>query len=106
MSTALDPAAIQRALDQAPGWTLDHEGALSLRLQLPSAAAAIGAIAAIGALAERHNHHPELQWVYRTIELRLRTHEAGNAVSERDTALMTAIAALLRDAYGTGGVKV
>lgn len=28
-------------------------------------------------LAEEMNHHPELLWVYRTLEIRLETHDAG-----------------------------
>jgi 4a-hydroxytetrahydrobiopterin dehydratase len=96
MPEALNPELLERALAEAPGWVTDDSGALHRRLQLPSAAAAIGLIAAIGALAERHNHHPELFWVYRTIDIRLRTHDAGNAVSERDLKLMAAIVALLQ----------
>jgi 4a-hydroxytetrahydrobiopterin dehydratase len=95
VTSSLAPELVQRALASAPGWVLDDEGALYRRLTMPSAASAIGLIAAIGALAERHNHHPELAWVYRTVEIRLRTHDAGNAVSERDTALMAAIVALI-----------
>lgn len=107
MTTPLTSEAVHEALAQAPGWALAEDGALLLRLVLPSAAAAIGFIAAVGALAEKHNHHPELSWVYRTVVVRLLTHEAGNAVSDRDTALLAAIQALLAGApYGVGGVKV
>jgi 4a-hydroxytetrahydrobiopterin dehydratase len=90
----LDQAAIDEALATAPGWGRADDGALVLRRRLPSAAAAIGFVAAVGALAERHDHHPELRWVYREVELRLLTHDAGDAVTERDVELMHAVAAL------------
>ena len=91
---ALDAAAIAAALAASPGWTLSEDGALVLRRRLPSAAAAIGFIAAVSALAEGQGHHPELRWVYREVSLRLVTHDAGDAVTERDVALMRAIAEL------------
>lgn len=94
MPTPLDSNSIDRALAEAAGWRRDEEGALILDLTLGSAAQAIGFIAAVGALAEKHGHHPELSWVYRRVTLRLRTHDAGNAVTELDVALMRAIAAL------------
>ena len=90
----MDDAEIADALTRAPGWTLAEDGALALRRRLPSAAAAIGFVAAVGALAERQGHHPELRWVYREVELRLLTHDAGGAVTELDVALMRAIAEL------------
>ncbi len=91
---ALDAATIAAALAASPGWTQADDGALVLQRRLPSAAAAVGFIAAVGALAEGQGHHPELRWVYREVSLRLVTHDAGDAVTERDVALMRAIAEL------------
>jgi len=54
----------------------------------------VGFVAAVGACAERLGHHPELRWVYRDVFLRLVTHDAGDAVTERDVELMRAIAEL------------
>jgi 4a-hydroxytetrahydrobiopterin dehydratase len=93
-SQALDDAAIAAALAASPGWTRAEDGALVLQRRLPSAAAAVGFIAAIGALAEGQGHHPELRWVYREVTLRLVTHDAGDAVTARDVELMRAIAEL------------
>ncbi len=90
----LDDAAVATALERAPHWTRADDGALLLRRRLPGSAAAIGFVAAVAALAERHGHHPELRWVYRDVELRLRTHDAGDAVTDLDVALMEAISAL------------
>lgn len=91
---ALDDAAVVAALAACPGWSRADDGALVLRRRLASAAAAVGFVAAIGALAERHGHHPELRWVYRDVSLRLVTHDAGDVVTGRDVELMRAIAGL------------
>jgi 4a-hydroxytetrahydrobiopterin dehydratase len=94
MPTILDQGAIEEALKLAPGWVQTPDGALLLDLTLPSAALAIGFIAAVGALAEKHGHHPELGWVYRRVTLRLCTHDAGDAITELDRDLMAAIAVM------------
>jgi len=93
-SQALNDAEVAAALAACPDWTRAEDGALALRRRLPSAAAAVGFVAAVGACAERLGHHPELRWVYRDVFLRLVTHDAGDAVTERDVELMRAIAEL------------
>lgn len=47
-------------------------------------------------LAEKHGHHPDWCNVYNKVEIRLSTHDAGNAVTGRDHALAAAIDELLR----------
>lgn len=96
MAKILDHADVQAALASADGWTLDADGALYSSVSFASAAAALGFVAAVGALAEKLDHHPELAWVYRTVSLRLRTHDAGDRVTDRDVSLMRAIAQLPR----------
>jgi len=91
---ALSEREIAAALAACPDWTRADDGALVLRRRLPSAAAAVGFVAAVGALAERQGHHPELRWVYREVSLRLVTHDAGDAVTARDVELMRAISEL------------
>lgn len=85
---------VAAALRRAPGWTRDEDGALRLRRRFADPAAAFGFAAAVALLAERRDHHPELRWVYRDVDLRLVTHDAGDAVTALDTDLMLAIAAL------------
>ncbi|MEM1221021.1 MAG: 4a-hydroxytetrahydrobiopterin dehydratase [Bacteroidota bacterium] len=38
-------------------------------------------------LVEKHNHHPEWSNVYNRVQIRLRTHDAGNIVTEKDRSL-------------------
>jgi 4a-hydroxytetrahydrobiopterin dehydratase len=95
MSETWDDAAIDAAL--APGWSRDAAGALLFTWRAPSVAQAFGFLTAVALLAERADHHPEATWIHHTITLRLLTHDAANAVTARDVALMKAIAALPRD---------
>jgi 4a-hydroxytetrahydrobiopterin dehydratase len=84
----------QAALDRAPGWSLASDGALHCERRFPSPALAVGHLVAVALLAERHAHHPEATWVYRTVTLRLITHDAGDRVTDRDLALLADIVAL------------
>jgi 4a-hydroxytetrahydrobiopterin dehydratase len=51
-------------------------------------------ICRVALLAEKHNHHPEIQNTYNRVKLRLSTHDAGNTITEKDRRLATAIDAL------------
>ena len=46
-------------------------------------------------LAEKHNHHHNWSNVYNTVTINLTTHDAGNVVTDKDTALAEAIDKLL-----------
>ena len=48
----------------------------------------------VAAEAERLEHHPWLSNEYNVVEFRLRTHDAGNAVTARDHQLAAAIEAV------------
>jgi 4a-hydroxytetrahydrobiopterin dehydratase len=45
-------------------------------------------------LAESMNHHPEWRNVYNLVEITLTTHDAGNALTDKDYALAAAIVEL------------
>lgn len=49
----------------------------------------------VAMLAEIHNHHPEWSNVWNKVEIKLRTHSAGNVVTEKDRILAKAIDSLL-----------
>jgi 4a-hydroxytetrahydrobiopterin dehydratase len=50
-----------------------------------------GFISRVAILAEKHNHHPKWQNVYKTVEIKLNTHDAGNIITEKDHNLASAI---------------
>lgn len=49
----------------------------------------------VAMLAEKHNHHPEWSNVYNKVEITLRTHSAGNTVTDKDRQLAADIDLLL-----------
>ena len=52
---------------------------------------ALAFIVQVGILAEKQDHHPEIQNVYNKVVLSLSTHDAGNIVTEKDRDLAKAI---------------
>lgn len=42
-------------------------------------------------LAEKYGHHPNWSNVYNTVTINLTTHDAGNAITEKDRLLAAAI---------------
>lgn len=45
----------------------------------------------VALLAEKYNHHPEIQNTYNKVSLSLTSHDAGNKVTDRDINLAKAI---------------
>ena len=50
-----------------------------------------GFMSRVAILAEKHNHHPNWQNVYKMVEIKLNTHDAGNIITEKDHNLASAI---------------
>jgi 4a-hydroxytetrahydrobiopterin dehydratase len=48
---------------------------------------ALGFINKIALIFESQNHHPEINWVYNKITLKLSTHDAGDVITEKDIKL-------------------
>lgn len=74
------------------GWRIDDD-VLHLSVELPTFAAALGFVVSVGALAERRDHHPDIDLRFRTVRLVLSTHDVG-ALTELDVDLALAISAL------------
>lgn len=45
----------------------------------------------VAELAENLNHHPRIENVYNKVTIALSTHDAGNKVTDKDTAMAAAI---------------
>jgi 4a-hydroxytetrahydrobiopterin dehydratase len=41
----------------------------------------------IAVICESENHHPEINWVYNKIIIKLSTHDAGDVITEKDIKL-------------------
>jgi 4a-hydroxytetrahydrobiopterin dehydratase len=89
----LSEAAVEAALKELNGWSVEGD-ALVKTFSLPSYAAGLMFATMIGAMAEGHNHHPELTIGYKKVRVAFTTHDAGNKISQKDVEIARAIDAL------------
>ena len=76
MAEKLSDADITKGLAELTGWK--REGDEIVReFTFRDFVAAMGFIAQVGVLAERMNHHPNLQNTYNKVRIALSTHDAG-----------------------------
>lgn len=74
-----------------PGWAYDESrSALVKRFSFDDFVVAFGFMTQVAIEAEKMNHHPEWTNVYRHVDIRLTTHDAGG-VTMRDITLARAI---------------
>ncbi len=74
-----------RLADELPGWRF-VDGQIERVYRTSGWRSSLLAVGAIGHLAEAAWHHPELVVAFRTVTVRLMTHDA-NGITERDFAL-------------------
>ena len=89
MSQLLTPTEIEQELANLPGWSLAGS-AITRTFTLPSFPAALTFASAVGHLAERADHHPDILIQYRKVTLTLSTHSAGG-LTEQDFGLANEI---------------
>ena len=68
------------------GWT-QTDNSLTRTLQRADFVEALATVIEIGRLAEKANHHPDIDIRYNTLHLSLSTHSAGHKVTDKDFAL-------------------
>ncbi|MGW4030607.1 4a-hydroxytetrahydrobiopterin dehydratase [Streptomyces sp. NPDC004838] len=91
-ATPLTGAELDQALAGLAGWAVE-DGSLTAsfkaaRARLP------GLYAAVAAAEDAANHHADIRIFYRTVSFALNTHDAGGAITARDTALAARITGL------------
>ncbi|MBL7977225.1 MAG: 4a-hydroxytetrahydrobiopterin dehydratase [Bacteroidetes Order II. Incertae sedis bacterium] len=96
MPTPLAPEGYAAALAQLPGWRLEDR-ALKKTFHFANFRAAISAMVRLSFEAETLNHHPEWFNVWNRVEITLRTHDAGNQVTDLDLTLAHKIEAALSE---------
>ena len=88
----LSDAAMQDALRTLREWRLEN-GALTRDYAFPDFAAAFAFVTRLALLAERTDHHPDIDIRYNKVRVALLSHDAGG-VTERDVKAAGAISAL------------
>lgn len=85
------------ALESLPHWRY-RLGGLQTVFKLSSARGALDLLARIGDLAEAAGHHPDIDFRFDRLFLRLTSQDAGSEVTARDVALAQEISAAADDA--------
>ena len=93
--TPLTSVGLQSFLLEHPGWELTQVGELQRTWEFPSFLAGIAFVQEVAAIAERHDHHPDLDIRYRKVCARLFTHDA-NGLTTRELKLAVACDRLAR----------
>jgi 4a-hydroxytetrahydrobiopterin dehydratase len=93
MTKLLTQIEIEQELAALAGWT-QAGSEISRTFTLPSFPAALAFASAVGHLAERADHHPDILIQYRKVTLTLSTHSAGG-LTEKDFDLATDINAIV-----------
>ena len=86
----LSEGQLDDALRELPGWRYEGD-ALRTTFRCANFREAMSFLVRVGFEAEALGHHPEIANVYGRVDLVLRTHDAGNVVSQLDVELARAI---------------
>lgn len=82
MNSPLSDQSLSKELAALPGWSIDG-GALTKTFAHPEFLAAIAFVQQIAELAEKENHHPDIDIRFRRVKLMLISHDVG-AITQRD----------------------
>lgn len=93
MSSAVDISVIEEKLAGLAGWTFE-DNSLKKTFSFSNYRDATSFLVRLSYEAEDLNHHPEIFNVYGTVKITLRTHDAGNKVTDLDFKLAEAIEGL------------
>ena len=66
---------------------INIDGKLQRDFQFSDFNDALQFINQISVICESENHHPEINWIYNKITLKLSTHDAGDVITEKDIKL-------------------
>lgn len=106
MRERVSPAQLEAALAKLPAWRLEG-GALTREAKFSDFAASFSFLSRVALLAQRRDHHPDMQVSFDRVKLSLSTHSAG-AITGLDVALAEEIEAFLaesRQSDGDGGAN-
>ena len=85
----MDDKAVAAALARVPGWTRAGR-AITRTYRFADFRRALAFVNRVGELAEREQHHPDIDIRYNQVTLSMWTHDAGG-LTERDFRLAAAI---------------
>ncbi|MEX0956490.1 MAG: 4a-hydroxytetrahydrobiopterin dehydratase [Rhizobiaceae bacterium] len=76
--TKMTDAEVKAAMADLPDWSLAGDsGSISRRFNFANFNKAFGFMTQVAMEAEKMDHHPEWSNVYKTVDVKLNTHDAG-----------------------------
>ncbi|HEV3193564.1 MAG TPA: 4a-hydroxytetrahydrobiopterin dehydratase [Polyangiaceae bacterium] len=90
----LDGEKVDGWLKVHPGWERVGAGAIARKYTLPDFASGLGFVVRIGCLAEKRDHHPDIELGWGRVRVAWSTHDAGG-VTELDLSSAEATDAIL-----------
>ena len=66
----------------SPNWN-EVDGKLERNFEFEDFLHALDFINNISTICESENHHPEINWIYNKITIKLSTHDAGDIITEK-----------------------
>lgn len=92
---AMSRAQIADWIVALPGWALAPDASdLRKDFKFPDFAAALAFVNAVGSIAERENHHPDVEFGWGRCRIRFSTHDVGG-ISRNDFICAAKVEALL-----------
>jgi 4a-hydroxytetrahydrobiopterin dehydratase len=82
--TRLSPSDVDAWIAQHRGWEGDDKG-ITKRFTFPDFSSALAFVVRVGCLAEKKNHHPDIELTWGRCRVAWSTHDAGG-VTELDLA--------------------
>ncbi|MEO5323206.1 4a-hydroxytetrahydrobiopterin dehydratase [Mesorhizobium sp. CC13] len=74
----LAPAEVKEGLASLDGWVLAGDGlSISRRFEFKNFSEAFAFMTRVALAAEKLDHHPDWSNVYKTVDVKLNTHDAG-----------------------------
>ncbi len=93
----LAPDAVAASLEERSGWALSEDRlAIERRFSFANFSEAFAFMTRVALAAEKMDHHPEWSNVYKTVDIRLSTHDAGG-LTELDFGLARRIDRIFGD---------
>ncbi len=82
----LSPSDIEAFMTHVPLWSVKNNREISRRLKFKNFAEALAFVNKVGALAESEGHHPDIEFGWGYVVIKLSTHAIGG-LSENDFIL-------------------
>ncbi len=73
----LDPSAVDAWLAKHPGWERAGAGAIAKKFSFADFSGALGFVVRVGCMAEKRDHHPDVELGWGRARILWSTHDAG-----------------------------